>query len=426
MFEKLQNFLEFLKSDFVSFIYLFKSPTFLIAILLASIPVAIWLYITIKNEKKGKKIMLLIFGLGSLTAPALLELQMVWGRYPQFDLAGLIEKSPFSPGTIIIFTLLLFATMEEIIKMYIIRSIDKKTLFITKVNDAIKYSIASALGFSFGENIYYLNSLWQEISTGQLAGMYFFRSIFTTAAHMVYSGVFGYFYGIGKFSMVINQQNIVSGKKDKLSAVVARIFNLPLSEGFRQKIILKGLFIAIAMHFTINYLLQLAEGENSRILMPIVLITNILMYLFLQYLLNRKAGHLILLTDPTTQKTSTMAKKDTEVVMELLAMWSKDKRYVDVIHVCERLLQRDPDNNVVKLFKAQAMDAMDEKDIYKKILETVIKTKDDLSIDQKNIISKYVAEKKPTVTTAPSIPVQQAQQKNVLEKFTGEGTFKIH
>ncbi|MEK7085924.1 MAG: PrsW family glutamic-type intramembrane protease [Patescibacteria group bacterium] len=296
----------------------------------------------------------------------------------------------------------------------------------TKVNDAIKYSIASALGFSFGENIYYLNSLWQEISTGQLAGMYFFRSIFTTAAHMVYSGVFGYFYGIGKFSMVINQQNIVSGKKDKLSAVVARIFNLPLSEGFRQKIILKGLFIAIAMHFTINYLLQLAEGENSRILMPIVLITNILMYLFLQYLLNRKAGHLILLTDPTTQKTSTMAKKDTEVVMELLAMWSKDKRYVDVIHVCERLLQRDPDNNVVKLFKAQAMDAMDEKDIYKKILGTVIKTKDDLSIDQKNIISKYVAEKKPTVTTAPSIPVQQAQQKNVLEKFTGEGTFKIH
>ena len=243
---------------------------------------------------------------------------------------------------------------------------------------------------------------------------------------MVYSGVFGYFYGIGKFSMVINQQNIVSGKKDKLSAVVARIFNLPLSEGFRQKIILKGLFIAIAMHFTINYLLQLAEGENSRILMPIVLITNILMYLFLQYLLNRKAGHLILLTDPTTQKTSTMAKKDTEVVMELLAMWSKDKRYVDVIHVCERLLQRDPDNNVVKLFKAQAMDAMDEKDIYKKILGTVIKTKDDLSIDQKNIISKYVAEKKPTVTTAPSIPVQQAQQKNVLEKFTGEGTFKIH
>ncbi|MEK7085923.1 MAG: hypothetical protein AAB953_02825 [Patescibacteria group bacterium] len=125
MFEKLQNFLEFLKGDFVSFIYLFKSPTFLIAILLASIPVAIWLYITIKNEKKGKKIMLLIFGLGSLTAPALLELQMVWGRYPQFDLAGLIEKSPFSPGTIIIFTLLLFATMEEIIKMYIIRSIDK-------------------------------------------------------------------------------------------------------------------------------------------------------------------------------------------------------------------------------------------------------------------------------------------------------------
>ncbi len=424
MFEKLQNFLAFLLDNFVSFIHLFKSPIFLTAILLASIPIAIWLYITIKKEEKDHKVMLLIFGLGCLTAPALLELQILWERYPQFNLTGLIEKSPFSPGTIIVLTLLLFAAMEEIIKMYVIGAIDKKTLFITKVNDAIRYSIASALGFSFAENIYYLYSWWPEISTGQLAGMYFFRSIFTTTAHMVYSGVFGYFYGTGKFSMIINQQNLISGKKDRLSGIVAKIFNLPLSEGFRQKIILKGLFIAIGMHFTINYLLELANGESSRIFMPIVLIANILMYLFLQYLLNRKVGHLILLTDPTTQRTSMMAKKDTEVVMELLAMWSKEKRYVDVIHVCERLLKRDPDNNVVKLFKAKAMDAMDDKNIYKKILGTVIKTKDDLSIDQENIIS--ISTTAPSIPAQPTQPAQQPQQKDILEKYTDGGTFNIH
>ncbi|MBI4975566.1 hypothetical protein HZC20_02710 [Candidatus Peregrinibacteria bacterium] len=88
-----------------------------------------------------------------------------------------------------------------------------------------------------------------------------------------------------------------------------------------------------------------------------------------------------------------MAKKDEDVVVELLGMWFNDKKYVDVIHICERLLERDPDNNVVKLFKAKAMDKMNEKDTYKNILGSVIKTKDDLSSSDKNIISKYTAEK---------------------------------
>lgn len=424
-----------------------------LAILLAAIPIAVWLYITLRKGQHNKKITLAIFGLGCLTAPALLGLQIFWEKYPQFNLLAFIEKTFAAPMTVMILTLLLFASMEEIIKLFIVKKVDKKTLTICKINDAIVYSIASALGFSFVENAYYLYSWWPNISTGELAGMYFFRSIFTTASHMVYSGVFGYFYGIGKFSMVINQQNLIKGTKDRMSEIIAKIFNLPQSEGFRQKAVLKGLFIAIGMHFTINYLLQMQQDKGIRIFMPIVLIANILMFLFLQYLLSRKAGHLILLNDPTTNRSSTIGKKDKDVVVELLAMWSKDKRYVDVIHVCERLLERDPDNTVVKLFKAQAMDAMDEKNIYRKVLSTVVKTKDDLSDNQKNIISKYLAEKEmfqkvkqmikehlakegkkfiePTVTTVPSIPAptknatQNPQQKDVLEKYTDGGTFNI-
>lgn len=443
---------------------MFENPIFLLgfATLLAAIPIAIWLYINIKQEKQNRKIMFLVFIIGCFTAPALLGLQIFWENYPEFDLEVLISRTFSSPMTATIMILLLFAGMEEIIKLYVMRGVDRKTLCITRINDAMRYSIASALGFSFVENVYYLYSWWPYIGTGELATMYFFRSIFTTAAHMVYSGVFGYFYGIGKFSMIINQQkNIIENKKDKLSEFIAKIFNLPPSEGFRQKAVLKGLFIAIGMHFTINFLLELQQQKGIAMLLPVVILANVLMYLFLQYLLKRKTSHLILLTDPTTQRISSMNKKDEDVVTELLGMWFKDKKFVDVIHVCERLLERDPDNPVIKLFKAKAMDAMEDKDIYKKVLGTVIKT--DLNDSQKNIVSKYVAEKEmfqkvkqmikarlqkegktyvePVIKAAPVITAPQqidtesrtdtptsinSDKKNIISNYTGEGTFNIH
>lgn len=140
------------------------------------------------------------------------------------------------------------------------------------------------------------------------------------------------------------------------------------------------------MHTIFNYLLQF------NIIYPVIAFV-VCGYMFMQYLLKRKAGHLILLDDPSKKRMSTMVKKDEEVVVELLGMWFKDKKFVDVIHVCERLLERDPDNSVVKLFKARAMDKMEDSDTYKKILNTVVKTNDDLSERQKNIIDKYTREK---------------------------------
>jgi hypothetical protein len=181
-------------------------------------------------------------------------------------------------------------------------------------------------------------------------------------------------------------------------------------------------------------MLQAQQDYGIQILLPIVILANIAMFAFLQYLMNRKAGHLILLTDPSTKKISTMGKKDEDVVIELMNMWLKDQRYVDVIHICERLLERDPDNTVVKMFKAKAMDEMDEKNIYKKILGTVVKTDEDLSTDDKSIINKYASRNTETkeVKSIPKTPTQQtppnteeAPKKKLLEDLTGEGTFKL-
>ncbi|MBT4917637.1 hypothetical protein HON58_04325, partial [Candidatus Peregrinibacteria bacterium] len=170
-----------------------------------------------------------------------------------------------------------------------------------------------------------------------------------------------------------------------------------------------GLFIAIIMHAAYNYLLQLS-------IMPPVIIFVVLGYIYLRYLLNRKAGHLILETDITKYKKSTIAKKDEEVVIELLGMWFKDKRYVDVIHIAERLLERDPDNKVVKMFKAKALDKMDDKETYKSILGNMFKSK--LSDKEKNIITSHIEETEKNNKDNPAKTVDEKAPKPKARKST--------
>lgn len=361
-----------------------SNPIFLLIIstIFAGIPAGIWLYILFKKTESSKKTLALIFGLGCLTAPALLGLQYAWDIFPRFNLAALIQDNVQKQSTMYILMFILFGAMEEIIKHYVISGVDKKTVLIKTINDTIRYSLAAALGFSFTENIYYLYEYWPSIKAGELAGMYMFRSTFTACAHMIFSGIFGYYYAMGKFSIYISQQEKLSQGVKTSTRIIGKIFNLPTSQAYRQKMILKGLFIAIFMHATYNYLLQIS------IMIP-VLIFVIIGYLYLRYLLKRKAGHLILSSDISEEKKSSMAKRDEDVIIELLGMWFEEKRFMDVISISERLLERDPDNQIVKIFKAKALDKMEDK----KILESFVKNKSNLAIKDQSVLNKYFAEK---------------------------------
>lgn len=440
-----------------------SNPTFLLTIsaIFAAIPAAVWFYIFFKKTDQGKSIVALVFGLGCLTPPALLILQWLWDppletlkeglfqipfsekiiQLPhifqqileitsKFNLSKFVETTFTGENSGFIAMFVLFAALEEIIKMYVIIKIDKKTLLIKTLDDSIRFSLASALGFAFAENIYYLYAYWPTISTGDLVNMYVFRSIFTACAHMIFSSIFGYHYGIGKFAIDITAQNKMAGATPSFSErMISKILGLPISQAFQQKMVLKGLGLAVFIHATYNYLLQFNK------MLPVIIFV-ILGYAFLKYLLSRKAGNLMLAEDISTKQKSSFAKKDEDVVIELLGMWFNEKRYVDVIHICERLLERDPDNNVIKLFKAKAMDGLDDKDTYKTILSTVVKTKDDVSVNDKNIISKYVAEKEKNRMSQPETSQKSAQvkqeetvieapEKDILSKFTGEDSFKI-
>jgi RsiW-degrading membrane proteinase PrsW (M82 family) len=270
------------------------------------------------------------------------------------------------PDTNLIYLLIfVFAgVIEEIAKQLIVRTVDKYKMIIQTINESIQFSLIAALGFSFAENIYYFYTISSQLGFRQLLGTFLFRSIFTTCAHLIFSGFFGYYYGIAKFSMNIMEEKRATGKKQLLTMWLADAMDITKFEAYKQLSILKGAMIAIFMHVIFNLLLQFDQIIPAACYIA-------LSFIALRQLFYRKSGRLILVSQKDSGKQSTMARKDEDVVIELLGMWFNGKKFVDVIHICQRLLERDPENKVVQLFKAKALDKLGGNDVYTQILNNI-------------------------------------------------------
>lgn len=335
---------------------------------LALIPVAIWLYILFNDKKNDKKMLALIFSGGILAVIAVFAMQYVWELVPETDPFLWLENNITDPKYYYVGIFIVVGVMEELVKQMMVRYVDNKTVLIQTINDSIRFSLVAALGFAFAENIIYFKTVMMIAPVQEVIVTFLFRSIFTACAHMIFSGIFGYFFGIAKFTLDITRHRHWEGKVYLGVHMISRIFKIPYAQAFKEYKILQGLTIAIILHAIFNYLLQM------NMILPVIILVG-MGYAYLRYLLSRKAGNLILVTDISEKKQSSMGKKDKDVVLELIGMWFDQKKYVDVMHICERLLERDPDNNVVKLFKAKAMDKLDPNNPYRKILSTVFSEK---------------------------------------------------
>ena len=345
-----------------------ETTLYIASALLAFLPAAIWLSILFKRTKQ-KAIQLLIFFGSIFSVVPVFILQYFFNNFPQFDVVNFLQTKIHNQEINFLILFISVGIVEEIVKQSILRSVDRKYLLIQTIGESVQFSLVAALGFSFAENIFYIFNIWQNLGLQELFVSYFFRSIFTTCAHMIFSGFFGYYYGLAKFSLKIREQSRWIGKKMYFTNFIAKILQLPKSEALKEVMILKGLFIAMILHAFFDLLLELNH------VVPVVVFV-IFGYSILRLLLKQKSGRLILITDVENERASTMAKNDEDVVIELMAMWFQQQKYVDVIHICERLLERDPDNKVVQLFKAQAIDKIDKKNVYYNVLQKIFPKKE--------------------------------------------------
>ncbi len=319
----------------------------IIVILLAALPAIIWSIVIFRGRRTSKWTLFLAFFLGTLTVTPIMMLDYLWTIYPQYDIYSAINKNFTEVHIIAILTLLVVGIVEEMVKSGVVRVIDKTKIGIHTINDALKYSILAGLGFAFVENIFYFYYIWQSSGFTGLIFPLVFRSIFTVALHMIASGIYGYYFGIAKFANPILQQKLWMGEKAPLVSIMSKVLGLNEADTYKELTKFKGLLIVMTLHAAYDFFLEFS------ILAPVIIIV-FSGFAYLLYLMAHKAGAIAF---SGMERASTMNKKDEDVVIELLGMWTNEGKYQDVIDICQRLLMRDPDNKVVQLFQAKAMDS---------------------------------------------------------------------
>ncbi len=328
-----------------------------VVVILALVPALLWLRIWKgrKIERGAKKYIFIAFILGAFSALVLLLLDRFWMAYPQFDLIRIISKMEFLAKERVIVLVVFLAVLEEILKFLVVLFIDKSKNLVNSIHDAIRYSIVAALGFAFAENIIYFYRFGMDMELYQFLALFSFRSVITVCGHLVYSGIFGNYYGMSKFSKSFATQSYWGNTKklDKRSLSDEQLKNKAAWYG--RKKILQGLVFAGALHSGFNYFLELEEIANVLWILAGGLV-------FLIYLYKRQSGYISLLY--RRSKMSHMNERDKDVVLEVLGTWYKEGKYLEVIQTCKRLLKKDPTNPVIRLFLNKAIDSQRFIDAY--------------------------------------------------------------
>lgn len=175
---------------------------------------------------------------------------------------GLVHKVSF---------FIVVGMLEEYIKHLMVRFSDEEKIH--SVDDAISFSIIVAFGFAFIENIMYFKNFADNFqnSWGFLATFLVLRSLISVGAHVCFSAICGYFYGIASFAKEITREELFQ-VRHQVMMKLQRVLHLKSSTLFHEEKIMEGLLLAMGLHAIFNILLQL----------NLLMVT--IMYLFILFL----------------------------------------------------------------------------------------------------------------------------------------------
>ncbi len=231
--------------------------------LLALVPALFWGVIFYKKQPENKVTTLRLFVGGAISVAPLLLYKYLWQYFPwinaflytntfQDDMIGFanLKLLPLD----VLFTFMIVGVIEEIAKLSAVRMTDHKK--IDSITDCIEYFIIVALGFAFAENIIYFYNIIQVRGMDSVFLPFIFRSLFSTFAHVMFSGIFGYYYGLAKFAGPVLEESYNRDKWPVLRYLVA-LLHLRRTKTFHDQKIFQGLLIAVVLHAFFNIFLEM-------------------------------------------------------------------------------------------------------------------------------------------------------------------------
>jgi len=257
-----------------------------IAFLLAIVPAFVWAAIFRKKEGAKKSMSLKTFIGGAVFVAPLLAYKFLWQFFPwlnafaythQFsdDFVGLanITSIPLD----VLLTFLIVGVIEEVTKFMAVKVSGSE---INSIDESIEMFITVALGFAFVENIIYFYNIMADRGAENILYPFVFRSLFSTFAHMMFSGMLGYYYGLAHFAGPILQEENVE-KRFPFFKKIAQIFHLKNEISFKEEKLVQGFVTAIGLHALFNIFLEM----NWTFLLVPYLTAGFIM---LNYLLEKK------------------------------------------------------------------------------------------------------------------------------------------
>ncbi len=150
---------------------------------------------------------------------------------------------------------IIVGALEEFVKHLVTRFSDEFKL--KSVADAIQFSIIVALGFAFVENILYFLDIWggDRYSTGELMVYILLRSTISVTAHISFSAILGYYYGIAHFASEIYQEEC-RYKRHPLIQFLHSVLHVKSVTLFREEKMLEGMLLAMVIHAIFNTFLE--------------------------------------------------------------------------------------------------------------------------------------------------------------------------
>jgi len=264
-----------------------KIGLLVLSTMLAFVPIILWGWHFLKKHPEVKRLVVLTFAAGALSVTPLLLYKFLWNFFPwinafiwtrnlNVDLMGLSSLMivPFS----VIVTFLLVGVIEEISKIFAVKIIDKDKF--RSVDDAIEFAIIAGLGFAFVENAIYFYNIITSRGFENFLFPFVFRSLFSTFAHVMFSGIFGYFYGVAHFADPILKKEMRE-KRHPILKFLHKYLHLKRTVMFHDEKILEGLIIATVLHGAFNVFLEM---EWIFVIVPFLFMG----YLILSHLLEKK------------------------------------------------------------------------------------------------------------------------------------------
>lgn len=233
------------------------------SILLACLPAFIWGYIYYKKQPEGRRLTALTFIVGALAVFPILAYKALWQYIPwinAFKIADQYKNDIINLSEIaaiplsVLITFMIVGAIEELMKLSAVKIVDDEEF--KSIDDSMEFFIIAALGFAFTENILYFYNIWEIEGAENLFLPFLFRSSFSTFAHIMFSGIFGYYYGVAHFAKPVLQEEI-RANRHHWTKFLHKIFNIRGEKMFHEEKILEGTILAVGLHAIFNVFLEM-------------------------------------------------------------------------------------------------------------------------------------------------------------------------